>query len=388
MKCIYVNIQSIIKNKPHLEIICRDHDPFIIFCSESCTTDKIIDSEISLDGYNIVRCDSHSRHTGGAIIYLKTSIKYAVLLCKSFENNTWCVSVDVSSKFVKGIYTVLYHSPNTSDTTFLKSLDEICNTCINLSKSCVVVGDFNIDMCKENSNTNKLEQVINTHGLKQIVTFHTRVTQQTNTMIDLILTNNEKMRCEPLMNDKISDHETISMYVEQETQETDNKTVITSWKNYNVVELQTYLHTIQWNTFFVSTLEDKLYDLCNVLSAAVNSLVVRKELSTKKQNRWFSKDLQELKKIKNRKYQRAVLTRNDEDYEAYNVARNTYRRSVENTRNLFVQKQIETAKNDSRSMWRCLKKLVNCKEKQNVNNDASIERQFRCYRILLRQHYK
>lgn len=203
-----MNVQSIVKNKAHVEIVCNNHDPIMILCSETCATTDILDSELNIAGYNLIRCDSHSRHTGGTLIYLKKSLKYVVIDSHNFDNNTWCLSIDVKSIFVKGIYTVIYHSPNTSHSVFMDILVQICHRCINLLKTCLIVGDFNIDMSKNNTYTDKLQSIAEQNSLKQIVNFYTRITLNTNTQIDLVLTNDKQIKCHPLIEDKISDHET------------------------------------------------------------------------------------------------------------------------------------------------------------------------------------
>lgn len=82
-------------------------------CSETCLTNEINDFEIDIENYKIERCDSHSRHTGGVVAYIKQSINYKVLLNKCYMNNLWCLVFEVKGCDLKGIYTVLYHSPST-----------------------------------------------------------------------------------------------------------------------------------------------------------------------------------------------------------------------------------------------------------------------------------
>lgn len=339
----------------------------MILCSETCATENIVDSELGIEDYNLVRCDSNSRHTGGTLIYIHTSVKYAVIVNKNYANNTWCLSIDVKTKCIKGVYTVIYHSPSTSDAVFLDILDQICNQCINLSASCIVVGDFNIDMSKHNTYTDKLQRLIEKNGLRQIVNFCTRITLHTNTIIDLILTNNEKISCQPLPKDKISDHETINIVLKSPYVKKIEKQIITIWKNYDKQSLQYHLNTTQWNTFFNTTLENKLNVLCNVLFEAVSKLITRKELVTKKRNQWFSKELKELQKIKNSQYLKASVTKNQEDYVIYEQTKTKYRKQVTDTRNKYIQSQITRAQENSKCMWKCLKTIVNYKEKQSVN---------------------
>ena len=65
IKCIYINISIIVAIKEELERIIELQEPNIVLCSETCTTTNIEDAEISIATFNMIRCDTHSHHTGG-----------------------------------------------------------------------------------------------------------------------------------------------------------------------------------------------------------------------------------------------------------------------------------------------------------------------------------
>ena len=85
IKCIYVNISNIVANKEELERIIELQEASIVLCSETCTTSNIEDAEISIATFNMIRCDSHSRHTGGVLIYIKKSITYNLICNKTID---------------------------------------------------------------------------------------------------------------------------------------------------------------------------------------------------------------------------------------------------------------------------------------------------------------
>lgn len=75
----------------------------MVFCSETCLTDAITDSEISVNGYRIVRCDSHSRHTGGVAIYVRENIFFETIFNSAIDCNVWYLPIKVKRGGVKGI---------------------------------------------------------------------------------------------------------------------------------------------------------------------------------------------------------------------------------------------------------------------------------------------
>lgn len=95
-----------------------------------------------------MRCNSKSRRTGGVIVYLKRYIKYEIMDNRECELNLWTVILNCIIGNVKKRITTMYHSPGASDADFLRLLEKLCNKMI--SNHSMIVGEFNIDLMKEN----------------------------------------------------------------------------------------------------------------------------------------------------------------------------------------------------------------------------------------------
>lgn len=74
-------------NYNSVRLLVQQRRPFMLLCSETCLTDEINDFEIELEDYNIIWCDSHSRFTGGVVVFFKIDISYKILLNKCYQNN-------------------------------------------------------------------------------------------------------------------------------------------------------------------------------------------------------------------------------------------------------------------------------------------------------------
>lgn len=78
--------------------------------SEARVTENINTSEIEVHGYNIIRVDSESRHTGGVVIYIQNRLKYNIISEYKVEPNCWMLFIKIwSYNESLGIGT-LYHS--------------------------------------------------------------------------------------------------------------------------------------------------------------------------------------------------------------------------------------------------------------------------------------
>lgn len=160
-------------------------NPKIVVCSETCMTEAIEDTEAQMKGYKVLRCDSVSRHTGGVVIYVKDNIRTTVLLNESVDKNAWFLTIKVYHKFISGIITAVYHSPNSSHAKFIDCLASVIDRTYDPSKLNIVIGDFNIDM---NS------RLIRELGMKQLMKQPTRVTERSRTIIDLVISNEKNIQ--------------------------------------------------------------------------------------------------------------------------------------------------------------------------------------------------
>src|ERR1700744_1424173 len=98
-----------------------------------------------------------------------------------------------------------------SDNEFIDLFEKWCDDNIDHEEPITICGDFNINLLNKTCSTSKrILRVIQSLGLKQIVTEPTRVTENTKSLIDYVVTNNYNMKASVLLDDKISDHSTIT----------------------------------------------------------------------------------------------------------------------------------------------------------------------------------
>ena len=77
LNILYFNVRSLIPKIDNLRILCSLYSPDVICVVESWLDSDVIDSEVSIQGYSVIRLD-HSRHGGGILIYVKCLFSYSV----------------------------------------------------------------------------------------------------------------------------------------------------------------------------------------------------------------------------------------------------------------------------------------------------------------------
>lgn len=122
--------------------------PVIVLLCETHVTTDILDSEIEIENYNLIRCNSHSRHTGGCVIYVKSELNVNVISNTVFNANVWILAIAIISQetLYAGTYSVVYRSPNSPITEFICIFKEWCESNLDSKKTNIVCGDFNIEV--------------------------------------------------------------------------------------------------------------------------------------------------------------------------------------------------------------------------------------------------
>ena len=81
----------------------------------------------------------------------------------------------------------VYRPPN-AQISWFEDLEVMIERAMLEGKDTVVMGDFNCNLLKPDANTNKLNLVLSEHGMVQQIKCPTRITQSTETLIDLMFT--------------------------------------------------------------------------------------------------------------------------------------------------------------------------------------------------------
>lgn len=197
-------------NFAELETVVQNNRFEFIILSETCVTPEIEDNELFLKNYNINRCDSESRHTGGVIIFVNERWQTETLQVLSINKDIWWLSLRVFCETYSFMLVALYRSPSCSKSVFCEKFIEWVDELNERSDEILIVGDFNIDWFQSNDVYKKnIERYVKRNGLKQLVNSPTRITKSSKTLIDFVITNSKKITVKTAPDFKITDHESV-----------------------------------------------------------------------------------------------------------------------------------------------------------------------------------
>lgn len=195
-----INVQVFLCHKDEVEEFARQNSPWLLFLHETHVTQDVEDIELEIEGYNIVRCNTESSHTGGVLIYIKKQQqRYRIEFHNLKSMEYWAVGITNAIKKEKYYIGCIYHSLSGSCSRFLDFFEEWQEMLIDSGKNIVVTGDFNINWFSDVESC-RIRKIVQMCGLKQVVKEATRIStrycqytdtiQTSSTLIDLVMTNN------------------------------------------------------------------------------------------------------------------------------------------------------------------------------------------------------
>ena len=128
LNIFYSNIRSLVPKIDNLRIFCSIYHPDIICMVESWLSTEISDSEISIQGYSVIRLD-RNRHGSGVLIYVKYMFTYS-LVFKGTDDlelivvSFLCTMHDTNPDFTLALF---YRPPNSSSFVIDTLFTVLCN---------------------------------------------------------------------------------------------------------------------------------------------------------------------------------------------------------------------------------------------------------------------
>ena len=341
-----LNIQGInpkvdkqkIKFQTLSELVSTSEDkiPFFIL-TETHLKEYILDAEVSIPNYNILRADRTNRRNGGVVIYSHHT--FSLDNPKVFSNG-YCESAMLYNKENKLIIAGIYRPPNAPTKKFEECLQQIKSFKENYAEAnLLILGDMNlkyidwnnetimkpsnIKQCctsEERASSNTLLDFINENLMIQMVHENTR---QDKSVLDLVLTDNQDIIFDIKVekNHLDTDHDTVTCQLLHSSlpnhSNTEMGTEKKSFDQFNFekadwTKINEELSLIKWNEVFTedmsiesmcSELEEKLL-LCSVKycperkRTTKNSNIPRNRLKLIRKRKKLKSKLNHLKYIK------------------------------------------------------------------------------------------
>lgn len=347
-------------NRLRVELMLDKFDPNVLVCTEARVTNEIMESEITMVGYNVIRSNSASRRSGGVIIYIRAGTKYKLIL-NDVVGYDHIVVYDIESGPCRGRWFSIYHSPNASHSVFLDHFESVYDDNSTAGQLTYVNGDFNINMLDTNQHSTYKQRLLRfqiNYSMKLLVHRPTRVTQLSKTLIDLFFTNDRSVKVEVRNDVMIADHNMVVMK-KSDMKRNYDKICVTDRSACTFEAVANNIkRKLEIDDFQSLNLDDRTKIIHEAIETGVNDLTKKKSVTISYSKRWYTQELCDLRREESRCHLRAQIVNDSLSWEEYRRTRNIYNRKMKEAKNNEI-KNILTSCNDQRKLWKEIKKLYN-----------------------------
>ena len=367
LKCLYFNARSIVNKLQELELCISEGKFDIIGITETWLTDKILSSELSMNGYIFLRKDrndSVKTRGGGVALYIREEINVmerSDLNSELFPESIW------SNLYLEGCKTlvgVCYRPPDSQITNNEALFNLLGKTS---QENVVVMGDFNYpEINWENfssvNSSHPFVDCIRDNFLEQVVNDPTRE----ENFLDLILTSESTIVQNLIVGEPFSssDHQTICFNLAVNRVNVTSASAMYNYFKADYSGMRDHAEILHWD--FISESED-IEIIWNGFKEKLLNLrdrFVPRQNAKKSKCKWVNKEVVRCRRAKKKAWNNYIASgRNRQKYDEY---KSKLRQSVKvnnNAKEDFELRLANNVKNDSKSFYSYIRSKQRCKDK-------------------------
>ena len=376
-KFLNVNIRSLSKNLDSLKECIKSLDCKldVIGMSETHLKDKPNDI-VSIEGYNIEYTNRIGREKGGMCMFISEELTYKLRtdLCQANSNYESCF-IEIENKNKNVIVGVVYRA-HTSIDSFISDIEPIYRKINSEKKHVYIMGDFNIDLLKTDMHRpiHDYVECIYSNSMLPSIYKPTRITANTATCIDNILTNNENIIQTTILVNDTSDHMPTILSTNLDfinPKKHENKFIYK--RNHSVDNINKFkkrLSEVKWqeildnndanddyNTFIEQF--NKVYDECIPLKKCT---INRKKHPM---SPWITKGLLKSINKKNKLYKQYIHSPTNGNLQKLKTYKNKLNILIRKSKRMHLFTKFEKTKNDMKKTWQEINGVIGKSKKQS-----------------------
>lgn len=290
--------------------------------------------------------------------------------------NLEAVWVEIWETANKRLVVGVVYRPPSSDSAFMFELSEVLQLLRLELKEIVILGDLNCNILKADGPTKQLLDILADNELYQLVTAATRVTQESETIIDLLITNEPvkfvEVGCRECC---ISDHKLVygTRNVRNKTPKRNHE--VSEYRAYNkccIEALRRDLDRVPWHILDIfDDIEDSWCGWKLLFDLVLDEHAPIKKSRKKRQHvPWITEEVRELFKIRDHLGKKARKTKDEEVWIEYRMVRNYVTAELRRSKRAYLEGIALQSRRQPKRIWNELNKLMG----QNVKTPISLLR--------------
>lgn len=376
---LHINARSILPKIDDLLIILALLPVKIVALTETWLTPDS-ESALMVPGYKVI-CNSRKDTVGGGVaLLIREDVKYNLLSDSAMPVHSSYERLFVTLPQEKGpdlIVGAIYRPPGLSLIEFNDDFFQLIPKLSGDRHQLILLGDYNIDMLKVNNHGPTMDFLnsLSSFFITPIINCPTRVTENTMSLIDNILTNMYDKIQEPtvLLSD-FSDHFPILFWMDVIGGCTDSKilknTIVVNDKK--IKDFNASLGKLDWagSRNAIDSNETELaYDLfMNDYMKTYNKVFVAstcKKTSHSPRKPWMTAGLLRSCNTKNRLYARYRKRPTEKNKALYLRYRNIFKKLKTRIQRSYYQDEFAKYSHDLKKTWRVIKNIIDDRHSRN-----------------------
>lgn len=356
LKLGHVNIRSLLPSLDSVSDSVHRLELDILGVTETWLSERISGNSIEIDGYNFFRNDRETRG-GGVGIYIKNNIVSRKIDIENSESieQLWLVIKVNNIEIGLGVF---YRPPKSNLVDALQHIETALATIIPMSDEIFILGDMNVNLLNYNNATISINDFLTSFSLKQLTAEPTRIVNNQNSLIDYIITSNDRLIVGKVLHHDMheeTDHQltfcTLNCIAPREAPK------IIKYRNFKYFDSEMF-HADLINTHWYDVLEEpNVENKVMLLTDKVRQLFDRHAplctvRITKQKAPWFTDVLRIMKKERNKLMSKYKKTRKECDWAAYKNMRNIFTQAVRNEKRSYLEYICKST--DRRVLWKSL----------------------------------
>lgn len=383
LTCIKIAHLNIIGLRNKIDLLSTELSSYDIICvSETKLSDNVETKNIEIDGFHHpIRRDRRFNNGGGLLVYIKSNIcfHHRQDIENQYIENIWIQINSLKKNFLLGVF---YRPPN-STVDYWDSFESCLESATDLNSDVIIMGDFNHDM-NITSNASKLKKIISKFNIENMINEPTRITDTTQTCIDLILTNHTSIiNTTEVLPPFCSDHCTITAEITFKTY-TEQAYRAKFWKYEQADQqgIQNKLNSTDWsfiqNNDNIDEINNKFHSiLLDTAETCIPCIDYTKRPSDKP---WMNGNIRKQIRQRNRLYNKAKQTQSPIHLNNYRNKRNDVVSLIREAKKSYMQKlqaNLADPKTPIKQWYKIANEISSLKNKKNppppLKNNTSFD---------------
>ncbi|XP_068707424.1 uncharacterized protein [Montipora foliosa] len=363
---IHFNCRSLLHHIDELRLIFTGNHPLLIAISESWLNDTVVNSDVSISGYQIFRLDrSHGRRGGGVAVYLlnqnglKFSRRYDLERMRSYEA-LW-LQVEINRK--KYLFCCAYRAPDESLGIF-GYLEDILHKATRENFEVIILGDLNCDCLKsELKQTERMYEFLMANELTQMIAEPTRVTSTSSSLSDVLITSTpNSFERTGVLSTSFSDHLPIyGVLCGSSVKPVKHRYIETrSFSRQSMERFNADLELVPWHVVEIfSDIDDKYYVWHTLFLAIFNEhFPIRRKRIRQSTHPWLDNSILSTMRRRDQFYRKARKFNRPSDWSEYRRLRNLINSSLRKAKKSYFADKLEESRPNPSEFWKTLKQVL------------------------------